>query len=109
MTNRRKTSKAMKDEEAGSKTLVQVKKYGNRKIYSETTGSYVTMLELSDLVAEGRQVHVTCDQTGRDLTVESLARALYERVRDREPGPKDPTPADFERLIAMIKRRSPTA
>ena len=104
MTNRRKTSDVMTEND-----VVQVKKYGNRKIYSETTGSYVTMLELSDFVAEGRRVQVTCDQTGKDLTVESLARALYERVRDREPGPKDPKPEDFERLIAMIKRREPLA
>ena len=89
-----------------SKEVVLVKKYGNRKIYSETTGAYVTMLELSDLVAEGRSVKVTDDQTGKDLTVESLARMLYERVRDRNPGPRDPAPADFERLIAMIERAS---
>ena len=88
--------------------VVQVKKYQNRKIYSETTGAYITMLELSDLVAAGRKVRVTDDPTGRDLTVESLARALYERVRDRRPGSNDPVPADFERLITMIARREPT-
>ena len=87
-----------------STDTVRVKKYQNRKIYSEATGAYITMLELSDLVADGKVVQVTCDATGKDLTLESLARALYERVRDRQPGPNDPVPADFEALIRMIKR-----
>jgi len=89
--------------------VVQVKKYQNRKIYSETTGAYITMLELSDLVAEGKTVKVTDDRSGRDLTIESLARALYERVRDRKPRAGDPVPTDFEKLITMIERREPNA
>ena len=34
-------------------------------------------------VKRGSDVEVTCDRTGRDLTLEVLARILYEEVRAR--------------------------
>jgi len=84
---------------------IQIKKYGNRKLYDERKGAYITMLELSDIVAEGKSVRVIGDLDGRDLTIEALSRALYERIKSRRPGRGDPTPADLERLIAKVDRR----
>lgn len=63
------------------RNTVEVRKYGNRKLYDEEHATYVSMLGLSSLVAEGSKVHVTCDLTGNDLTLETLARALYERSK----------------------------
>jgi len=60
---------------------IQVRKYGNRKLYDEEHATYVSMLDLSDLVADGARAEVTCDLTGRDITLETLARALYERSK----------------------------
>jgi polyhydroxyalkanoate synthesis regulator protein len=80
-----------------------VKKYGNKKLYHIEGASYVSMLELSDLVAAGHHVVVTADETTRDLTLETLARAFYERVKVRDQrAPKQPTPADVEALIARV-------
>lgn len=63
------------------KNTTQIRKYGNRKLYDEEHATYISMLELSSLVAAGFNVHVTCDRTGRDITLETLARALYERSK----------------------------
>lgn len=62
----------------------RIVKYGNRKLYSPSAASYVSMLELSDIVAKGQQVQVVLDETGEDITLETLTRALYERVKCRD-------------------------
>jgi polyhydroxyalkanoate synthesis regulator protein len=56
-------------------------KYENRKLYDLMTGTYVSMLDLSNVVAGGEQVRVTCHRTGKNLTHEVLARALCDRLR----------------------------
>jgi polyhydroxyalkanoate synthesis regulator protein len=60
---------------------LRIKKYGNRKLYDEGASSYISMLDLAKLVSKDNNVVVTCDRTGRDLTLETLARALYERLK----------------------------
>jgi polyhydroxyalkanoate synthesis regulator protein len=84
----------------------QIRKYANRKLYHVGRASYVSMLELSDVVADGVAVEVVEDVTGRDVTLEVLTRALYERVKDRQPSEGDPKPRDVARLIARVTRRS---
>jgi len=59
----------------------QIRKYANRKLYDEVKSSYISMLELSHLIAEGKKVSVFEDASGHDITFETLARALYERVK----------------------------
>jgi len=60
---------------------VTIKKYANRKLYDEEASAYLSMLELSDLAAKNPDIRVTCDRTGRDITLETLSRALYERLK----------------------------
>lgn len=79
-------------------------KYENRKLYDLATGEYVSMLELSDVVAGGEAVRVSCHRTGRDLTVEVLARALCDRLRVRSVDvPFEP--ARLARLIPLVRRK----
>ena len=89
-------------------TQIQIRKYTNRKLYDEERGAYVSMLGLSDLVAGGAQVRVTCDRTGRDVTLEALSRSLYERVKVRDDddveGELPFSPRLLERLIARVRR-----
>lgn len=81
--------------------IVEIKKYANRKLYSVETTTYLSMLELSDMVAGGARVRVTCDVTGRDITSEVLSRSLYERMRDRDPSGSD-NPFPPERLACLF-------
>ena len=87
------------------KPKIEIKRYGNRKHYCTETAAYISMLELSNLVAEGSRAVVTCDLTGKDLTLEALARAFYERVKDRDPEASVLTSADLERLMTKVVRK----
>lgn len=57
------------------------KKYANRKFYDEERGQYASVEEIAAVVKRGDDVVMTCDRTGRDLTLEILTRILYEEVR----------------------------
>lgn len=82
----------------------EIRKYTNRKLYDEGRASYISMLDLSDMVAAGARVRVTCDRTGDDITVIVLARALYERLKvARRVGL---APAALEQLIAGVSRKA---
>jgi hypothetical protein len=86
---------------------MKITRYGNRKLYNSATASYVSMLELSDLVANGGQIEVVCDRTGRDLTLLTLTRLLYERLKaycifDPLDGPEKLDSKNVSDLIALI-------
>jgi len=86
--------------------MKQYQKYDNRKLYDTSTGEYVSMLELSDVVASGESVRVTLYRNGRDVTLESLARALYERLLARDPSQARPFgPARLARLFPLVAAR----
>jgi hypothetical protein len=89
--------------------LKQYQKYDNRKLYDTDTGEYVSMLELSDVVAAGTPVQVTHYRTKKDLTLETLARSLYERLMDRdrscEKYEKPFGPTRLAVLFMKVKRR----
>jgi polyhydroxyalkanoate synthesis regulator protein len=63
------------------RTVRHFKKYANRKFYDVDRGAYASVREIAALVKRGVDVTMTCDRTGRDLTLEILARILYEEVR----------------------------
>jgi PHB/PHA accumulation regulator DNA-binding domain len=62
-------------------TVRHFKKYTNRKHYDLDRGRYVSLLDVGDVIADGEEIEVICDRTGRDLTFETLARTLHERTR----------------------------
>jgi polyhydroxyalkanoate synthesis repressor PhaR len=59
-----------------------IRRYGNRKLYDPASRRYVTLAELSRLVARGHEVRVLDQKDGADLTNLTLAQALLETVRD---------------------------
>jgi polyhydroxyalkanoate synthesis regulator protein len=60
---------------------VRIKKYVNRKLHAEGDTTYLSMLDLADRAAKDSDIQVVCDRTGRDLTLETLSRALNERLK----------------------------
>jgi polyhydroxyalkanoate synthesis regulator protein len=80
----------------------EIRKYTNRKLYDVGRASYISMLDLSDMVAGGTRVRVTCDRTGDDITLPTLSRALYERVKDSYGGSLKP--AMLEGLFVRVLR-----
>lgn len=93
----------------------QIKRYANRKLHVEGSMKYLSMLELADLASKDDDVHIVCDRTGRDLTLETLSRALYERLKDYfneekflETGRNRPLPfpvSELTKLIACVPAR----
>lgn len=89
------------------------KKFSNRKLYDLDGSRYVSMVELARVVASGPDVVVEDDRTGRDITLETLARALYELLKDHLDGgdkrhrrPADPFKhQDLARLIRQVPAR----
>jgi dTDP-4-dehydrorhamnose reductase len=95
--------------------LRKFKKFSNRKLYDVDESSYVSMVQVAKIVAKGADVTVEDDRTGRDITLETLARALYELLKDhfqggdrRRKAREDPfSPAALARLIRQIPGQIP--
>jgi polyhydroxyalkanoate synthesis regulator protein len=85
-----------------SNTVQRIVKYGNRKLYAPSEASYVSMLQLSDLVAKGQSVEVVLDETGEDITLETLTRALYERVKCRDRAMSKLTSEQVASLFGLV-------
>lgn len=94
--------------------VVRIKKYANRKLYDEEASVYLSMLDVSNLAAMTSNIRVTCDRTGKDITLETLSRALYEQLKmlnDADDDPSDSlgstsfpfTVASLTKLISKVK------
>ncbi len=59
--------------------LVQIKKYGNRRLYNMQTSSYVTLDDLTILVKDNVQFEVRDAKTGQDLTRQVLMQIILEQ------------------------------
>ncbi len=79
--------------------VVNVRKYGNRKLYDENRACYVSMVDLSQIVARGDTVVVTCDLSQEDITLDTLARAYCERLKVGKVKSRDEAVAALENLI----------
>jgi polyhydroxyalkanoate synthesis repressor PhaR len=60
-----------------------IRRYDNRKLYDAQARRYVTLDELSRLVAEGTDVRVVEQRTGEDITTVVLAQVVVEGIRQR--------------------------
>lgn len=56
---------------------VTIKRYGNRKLYNLVTSQYVTLADVSQMVRDGKRVKVISAPTKEDITVQTLATAIY--------------------------------
>jgi polyhydroxyalkanoate synthesis repressor PhaR len=62
-----------------AKSPVQIKKYPNRRYYDKLHSRHVTLQEVYELIASGRDVIVTDARTGEDITNLVLVRILVEK------------------------------
>lgn len=85
--------------------VVNVRKYGNRKLYDEDRACYISMVGLSEIVARGDKVVVTCDLSQDDITLDTLARAYCERLKVGKAKSRDNAVAALEELIRGVTHR----
>ena len=77
-----------------------IKKYGNRRLYSTESSSYVTLTELEEVIKSGREIQVLDSKSNEDLTAQILTQILVEG------GAAKSIPVDFlEKLIRQKKDR----
>ncbi len=60
-------------------SVVQIKKYPNRRYYDATHSRHVTLQEVHDAIVAGHDVSVTDSRTGDDITNLVLTQILLER------------------------------
>lgn len=79
----------------------RIVKHANRRLYDAQVGRSITLLELSDLVAQGERVVVELKGTGEDITAITLLASVIERMK-RRPGALRAQVA--ERLASAVRR-----
>ncbi len=76
-------------------------KYSNRRLYDTHQGKVITLLELSELVLAGEDIHVERKGTGEDISAVTMIHAILEYVRRN---PDDEARADLaERVLHALR------
>jgi polyhydroxyalkanoate synthesis repressor PhaR len=66
--------------------LIQIKKYGNRRMYDTAGSRYVNLEAIAVLIREGKEVQIVDARTGRDITRVTLTQIITEDAKDRPTG-----------------------
>lgn len=77
---------------------ILIKKYGNRRLYSTASSSYITLVELEELVRNGESIQVVDASTKEDITSQILTQILVESGKAKS------IPVNF--LERMIRHRA---
>lgn len=74
---RRRTAPSGSDGDAGSGVRI-LKKYPNRRLYDTRSSSYITLVDVKQMVLDGERFEVRDAKTGDDLTRSILLQILLE-------------------------------
>lgn len=69
------------DQTAESSERRVIKRYSNRKLYDTRGSSYVTLLQIADMIREGEDVQIIDNATKEDKTDVTLALIISEELR----------------------------
>jgi polyhydroxyalkanoate synthesis repressor PhaR len=58
-----------------------IKRYANRKLYDTSARRYVTLGGIAALIAQGETVHIIENETGEDITTQTLAQVILEQEK----------------------------
>jgi polyhydroxyalkanoate synthesis repressor PhaR len=62
---------------------VLLKKYANRRLYNTEKSSYVNLVEVGDLIREGREVQIIDAKTEEDVTAFILTQIIVEEAKKK--------------------------
>lgn len=82
--------------------MIEIKKYGNRRMYDTSSSRYVTLDDVARLVREGNEVLVTDVPSGEDITPIVLTQIIVEGAKNKDCA----LPTDFLRQIVMGSSRA---
>ncbi len=63
-----------------------IKRYSNRKLYDTKGSSYVTLLQIAEIIREGEDVQIIDNATKEDKTDVTLALIISEELRSKPRG-----------------------
>ncbi len=76
-----------------------IKRYSNRKLYDTRGSSYVTLLQIAEMIRDGEDVQIIDNATKEDKTDVTLALIISEELRNKPRAIPIPT------LKALIRNR----
>jgi polyhydroxyalkanoate synthesis repressor PhaR len=62
---------------------VVLKKYANRRLYDTAKRAFVSLSQVADLVKQGREIEISDDKTGEDVTAFILTQVVLEEVKKK--------------------------
>ncbi|MDD5090011.1 MAG: polyhydroxyalkanoate synthesis regulator DNA-binding domain-containing protein [Candidatus Wallbacteria bacterium] len=63
--------------------LVRIKKYDNRRLYDLEDKKYISLENVRRMIVDGREIQVTENSTGQDITKQILLQLLLELPPDK--------------------------
>jgi polyhydroxyalkanoate synthesis repressor PhaR len=97
MNDEADTSFADESEESGDRRII--KRYSNRKLYDTRGSSYVTLLQIAEMIRDGEDVQIIDNATKEDKTDVTLALIISEELRNK------PRAIPITTLKALIRHR----
>src|ERR1043165_8612012 len=76
-----------------------IKRYSNRKLYDTKGSSYVTLLQIAQMIRDGEDVQIIDNATKEDKTDVTLALIISEELREK------PRAIPLTTLKALIRHR----
>jgi polyhydroxyalkanoate synthesis repressor PhaR len=62
---------------------VMLKKYANRRLYDTEKRAFVSLSQVTDLVKQGREIEISDDKTGEDVTAFILTQIVLEEAKKK--------------------------
>jgi polyhydroxyalkanoate synthesis repressor PhaR len=62
---------------------VILKKYANRRLYDTEKRAFVSLSQVADLVKQGREIEISDDKTGEDVTAFILTQIVLEEAKKK--------------------------
>jgi len=90
---------ASADSEAPPSQRRIIKRYSNRKLYDTKGSSYVTLLQIAQMIRDGEDVQIIDNATKEDKTDVTLALIISEELREK------PRAIPLSTLKALIRHR----
>src|SRR5215204_4041977 len=81
MSNEPDIPAADESEESADRRII--KRYSNRKLYDTRQSTYVTLLQIAEMIRAGEDVQIIDNQTKEDKTDVTLALIISEELRTR--------------------------
>jgi polyhydroxyalkanoate synthesis repressor PhaR len=97
MNDEADTPEADEPEDSGVRRII--KRYSNRKLYDTRGSSYVTLLQIAEMIRDGEDVQIIDNATKEDKTDVTLALIISEELRNK------PRAIPIRTLKALIRHR----